>query len=93
MHLAAYSRNEQALTTRDSLIQKLFRLRLPYPCHSDRLGRTNEVYREVEKGLARIVQSDAMPVIREAFARQYPEAGLSDTKMVDFVLWQIREAE
>ena len=45
------------------------------------------------KGLARIVQSDAMPVIRDAFARQYPDTRLSDTKMVDFVLWQIRETD
>ena len=33
-----------------------------------------------------------MPVIRDAFARQYPDTRLSDTKMVDFVLWQIRES-
>lgn len=75
----------------DAFVLKFFGLRLPYPHHSDRLGRTIEVYRDVEKGLARIVRSDAMPVIREAFDRQYPDAGLSDTKMVDFVLWQIRE--
>jgi hypothetical protein len=74
----------------DAFVLKYFGLRLPYPYQDDRIGRTVNVYRSVQRGVDRIVRSDVMPEIRTAFTERYPGTRLSDAKMVDFVLWQVR---
>lgn len=74
----------------DAFVLKYFGLRLPYAYQDDRLGRTVVVYRRVADGIARIVGSEIMPSIRQAFAERYPGARPSDEKMVDFVLWRVR---
>ncbi len=74
----------------DAFVLKFFGLRLPYPYQDDRIGKTIDVYERVAAGIDAIVRSDAMPRVRAAFAERYPTAALSDVKMVDFVLWQVR---
>lgn len=75
----------------DAFVLRFFGLRLPYAYQDDRIARTIDVYRRVAAGVHAIVRSEAMPEIRAAFAGRYPDASLSDVKMVDFVLWRIRE--
>lgn len=70
----------------DAFVLKFFGLRLPYPYQDDRIGKTIDVYERVSAGIDAIVRSDAMPLVRAAFAERYPYATLSDVKMVDFVL-------
>jgi len=50
-----------------------------------------QLYDDVAEKIEEIIQSDDGKYLVEHFTLMYPDTNITKTKMVDFVLWQIRE--
>jgi hypothetical protein len=66
-------------------------LRKPQQYSKNKVAETAILYHEIVKWFGAFTISDEGKQIINLFNQKYPEAKISDTKKIDFVLWQIRE--
>ena len=74
----------------DKFVLLQFELRLPHPASPDRVSEAVRLYGDLCDRYRDLIPSPTGTMIRELFDRQFPASGLTDLKMIDLVLWQIR---
>lgn len=74
----------------DQFVLQNFGLKLPPQTASDRLKKTINVYHQLEKAMQQLIASDIGYYLITCFKDEYSKHEISDVKMVDLVLWQIR---
>jgi hypothetical protein len=74
----------------DKFVLKNLGLRLPGHFTSDREQKTIRVYEQVCTAYAELTANAKGRMICEKFRLCYPEAEITEVKMIDLVLWQIR---
>jgi hypothetical protein len=75
----------------DAFVLRNVGLRLPTYAAADRAGRICEVYGELISAFATFLTGHRGRYLISAFRRTYPDARISNVKMLDFVLWQTRQ--
>jgi hypothetical protein len=74
----------------DSFVLKNLGLKLPYASAKNRQIRIVNVFQELEEKLIAILGSEIGKYLVKSFIVMYPQAEITETKMLDLVLWQIR---
>ena len=65
-------------------------LKLPYQYEKDREIKIVDVYESLRLILTQFMQSAEGAYLISQFKQRYPDAGITEMKMVDLVLWQTR---
>lgn len=76
----------------DSVVLQNVGLRLPPPSASDRLAQIVRVHAQLGSWYHEQLASAAGAKVVHLFREAYPNVQVSDTKALDLVLWQIRDA-
>jgi len=75
----------------DSIVLRNLRLRLPPATSSDRLARIRQLHTNLLSLLQLFLATANGRYLVSRFRAAYPNAAISETKMLDLVLWQTRE--
>jgi hypothetical protein len=75
----------------DSIVLKNLELRLPSSSVSNRAKRICDIYGELEKRIQSFLATPNGGFLVAQFKRVYPGVDITPVKMVDFVLWKIRD--
>lgn len=79
-----------ALPVIDSVILKNLGMRLPSATEPDRILKVCKIHKQLAECFQEFLNSDNGKYLVEAFKRKYPNAKITETKMLDLVLWQTR---
>lgn len=74
----------------DSVVLENTGLKLPYAGSSDRLARIEDVHQSLGSIYAKFLSSGSGRSMVERFKKSYPDASVSEVKMLDLLLWQTR---
>jgi hypothetical protein len=74
----------------DAFVLRNVGLRLPTYAAADRAGRIGEIYSEIISAFTTFLSGERGYYLVSAFSRTYPDARVTDVKMLDLVLWQTR---
>jgi hypothetical protein len=74
----------------DTFVLRNVGLRLPTYATADRAGRICEVYEQLISAFAEFLSGERGCYLISAFRRAYPDATITNVKMLDLVLWQTR---
>jgi hypothetical protein len=74
----------------DSVVLKNLGLRLPAAHAPDRSQRICQVYDQLAVCLSDFLSTDGGAHLVSAFQRRFPDARITEVKMLDLVLWQTR---
>ena len=72
----------------DRFVLKNTGLRLPAPAAANRAERICQVYEELISGFSAFLNSEPGHYLVDQFKRTYPDATVTNVKMLDLVLWQ-----
>jgi hypothetical protein len=74
----------------DSVVLKNLGMRLPNATESDRILKVCKIHKRLSEIFKDFLQSDNGKYLVDEFRKKYPNANITDTKMLDLVLWQTR---
>jgi hypothetical protein len=74
----------------DAFVLRNVGLRLPTYAAADRAGRIGEIYGELISAFSTFLSGERGCYLISAFRRTYPDARITNVKMLDLVLWQTR---
>jgi hypothetical protein len=74
----------------DSVVLRNLSLRLPYPHSIDRLERTLELHAKLRLSFLEFLESENGRYLVKRFLERYEGDEVTETKMLDLVLWQSR---
>lgn len=74
----------------DSVVLSNLWLVMPRSWDSDRLRKISEIYTEIGEIYSQFLKTENGRYLVTAFRKKYPDAKVTEEKMVDLVLWQIR---
>ncbi len=80
-----------ALPVIDSVVLKNLGMRLPSASEPDRILKVCKIHKRLAECFQDFLESDNGQYLVEAFKREYPNARVTETKMLDLVLWQTRD--
>lgn len=80
-----------ALPVIDSFVLKNLGLRLPYPYETDRLQKIKALYTVQQSKYQLFLKTEKGRYLINEFDRAYPNSDITETKKLDFILWQTRE--
>jgi len=83
---------EPQLPVIDKFVLKNLNMRLPYFSKSDREHETVEVYKQLCAKYDELLASAKGRMICKKFQRKYRDSEITEVKMIDLVLWKIRES-
>jgi len=75
----------------DSIVLKNLNFISPKYYSKNRIKETINLYEKIVQWYQNFISAEHGKNIIEIFNKNYPEAKITDTKKIDFVLWQIRE--
>ncbi len=75
----------------DSVVLKHLKLKLPYSYQKNRSFKINEIYQILISETSEFLKTEKGKYLIEQFIKEYPEANITKTKMLDLVLWQTRD--
>jgi len=76
----------------DSVVLRNLGLRLPYHSSAERITGVLRIHAELSARFARLLGTADGRALVQAFQSAYPDTNLSETKMLDLVLWQMRDS-
>lgn len=74
----------------DSIVLKNLNLRLPYPYEANRLESICSIHGKLTEYYANYLQTEKGKHLVGRFRKVYPDANVSEVKMLDLILWQSR---
>jgi hypothetical protein len=74
----------------DRFVLKNANLKLPYFYEKDRESKILSVYNDLYKKIKDFIKTDNGKYLVNQFQSKYPEYKITETKMVDLILWKIR---
>jgi hypothetical protein len=74
----------------DSVVLKNLGMRLPTTTEPDRILKVCNIHKRLSACFNDFLQSDNGKYLVDVFKKKYPNAKITETKMLDLVLWQTR---
>lgn len=74
----------------DKFILQIFELKLPLSYEKNRIEKTIKIYDILDKEIKNFINLEIGQYLIKKFKKMYFKILISDTKMVDLVLWKIR---
>lgn len=74
----------------DSVVLKNLNTKLPYPSDPNRLDSICSLHDELNRCYTEYLQSEQGRYLVSQFQKVYPNADITEVKMVDLILWQSR---
>lgn len=74
----------------DSVVLRNVGLKLPYAASQNRLAGIGLVYSELTAHFREFLATDSGRYLVKEFSQKYPDANVTQEKMLDLVLWQTR---
>ena len=75
----------------DSVVLDNLKLALPRSGHSDaRINGIVRIHEQIKQAFTDFLQSEGGPELTARFSAQFPQASVTEMKMLDLVLWQTR---
>lgn len=75
----------------DSVVLGVLGYKQPYYKHSDRCGELVKLHQVLANRLQSMIADARFAALSQQFRLRYPDHSITDVKVLDFMLWQLRE--